>query len=76
MTDLTTIKVTKAVRDRLKRQADEAHLSLGAHLARLADSADRQARFSALREAADRSPLDQAELEAWDVVEWDDPRER
>ncbi len=44
----TTIKVTAAVRDRLKAQAYSAHLTLGEHLERLADLADREARYAAL----------------------------
>jgi hypothetical protein len=44
----TTIKVTPEVRDRLKAQALSARLTLGEHLERLADLADREARFDAL----------------------------
>ena len=44
----TTIKVTAEVRDRLKAQASSAHLTLGEHLERLADLADREARYAAL----------------------------
>jgi predicted transcriptional regulator len=49
----TTIKVSVEVRDRLKAQASSAHLTLGEHLERLADLADREARFGALAEAID-----------------------
>lgn len=49
----TTIKVTAEVRDRLKAQAASAHLTLGEHLERLADLADREARYAALASAID-----------------------
>lgn len=48
---VTTIKVSVEVRDRLKAQASSAQLTLGEHLERLADLADREARFGALAEA-------------------------
>jgi predicted DNA-binding protein len=67
----TTIKVSVEVRDRLKAQAVKAHRTLGEHLAHLADLADRQHRFEALREAIASTPTEvmadyQAEVEAWD----------
>lgn len=48
---VTTIKVSTHTRDRLKAQAAAAHLSLGDHLARLADEGDRAVRFAQLRSA-------------------------
>lgn len=47
----TTIKVSTETRDRLKAQAAAAHLTLGEHLARLADAGDRALRFESLRVA-------------------------
>jgi len=47
----TTIKVSTEVRDRLKAQAAASHLTLGQHLERLAEAADRGLRFEALRQA-------------------------
>jgi len=72
MPDMTTIKVSRATRDRLKAQAAAAHLTLGAHLDRLAAEGERRARFEAVREAARRSPADADEVEAWDRTEWHD----
>jgi hypothetical protein len=54
---MTTIKVSTETRDRLKAQAVAAHVSLGEHLSRLANAADRGLRFEALRAAiASTSP--------------------
>jgi len=66
---MTTIKVSSETRDQLKAQAAAAHLSLGEHLARLADAADRGLRFEALRAAIAAStdeltPEDQVWLDA------------
>ena len=52
----TTIKVSTETRDRLKAQASAAHVSLGEHLSRLADAADRALRFESLRAAIDATP--------------------
>jgi len=57
----TTIKVTTETRDRLKAQASVAGTSLGEHLARLADLADRHERLESLRVAIATTPADQAE---------------
>lgn len=40
MTDMTTIKVSVETRDRLKRLADQDHLTLEAELARTLDKAE------------------------------------
>lgn len=56
MTGTTTIKVSTETRDRLKAQAAAAHLTLGEHLAHLADAGDRALRFEALREAIAQEP--------------------
>ncbi|GAB3551798.1 hypothetical protein GCM10027404_21580 [Arthrobacter tumbae] len=47
----TTIKVSDDLRDRLKAQAASRGLTLGAHLARLAEAEDRRLRLTNLREA-------------------------
>ncbi len=70
----TTIKVSTEVRDRLKKQAAQAHRTLGEHLAHLAELDDRQSRFVALRAAIDAtSPKDMAsyrdEADAWEHIE-------
>jgi hypothetical protein len=44
MTDMTTIKVSAQTRDRLKRLADEDHLTMDAELTRTLDKAE-EARF-------------------------------
>lgn len=48
---MTTIKVTADTRDRLKAQASQAEQTLGEYLASLADKAERDARFTAMRSA-------------------------
>ena len=55
---VTTIKVTSVTRDRLKGQAAAAGQSLGDYLAHLADKADREARFAAIRAAQAATPPD------------------
>ncbi|HET7683932.1 MAG TPA: hypothetical protein VFK34_09735 [Marmoricola sp.] len=70
----TTIKVSTEVRDRLKRQANAAHRTLGEHLAHLAELGDRAQRFEALRRALDATPTEvltsyQDEIAAWDAIE-------
>lgn len=73
----TTIKVSDELRDRLKAQAAQAGLTLGAHLAALADAADRRQRFAALKEAiagsdtAETSPY-AAEARVWEATELSD----
>ncbi|MDQ2846207.1 MAG: DNA mismatch repair protein MutS [Actinomycetota bacterium] len=75
----TTIKVSKRTRDRLKAQAGAAHLSLGEHLTRLADAADRASRLSALGQAIAKTPVDlaagyAAEAAVWEAAELNDAR--
>lgn len=69
----TTIKVSNELRDRLKAQAAEQGLTIGDHLAALADEADRRERFARLRRQIAATPpalrstyLD--EVGAWDAV--------
>jgi len=64
MTDMTTIKVSVQTRDRLKRLADEDHLTLDAELVRALDKAE-EARFW------DGVKADYARLQA-DPYEWAD----
>ena len=69
----TTIKVDSSTRDRLKLQARAAGLTLGDHLATLADLADRRTRMHAMRDAMAASPADEMtgyleESSAWDAV--------
>ena len=72
----TTIKVSNELRDRLKAQAALQHLTIGEHLAALADRADREERFARLRRQiaatapdARTSYLD--ETAAWDAASGD-----
>jgi antitoxin MazE7 len=73
MSEMTTIKVSVATRDRLKRLADEDHLTLDAELARTLDSAE-QARFWAgVREDYARLQADPQEWHDYtgELAEWD-----
>lgn len=67
----TTIKVSHGLRDRLKTQAARDGLTLGAHLARLAEADDRARRLSDLKAAiADTSDNDAA-LYSTETAEWE-----
>lgn len=73
----TTIKVSRETRDRLRDQARRAHLTLGEHLMRLADGADREERFRELRRAMAATAVDQhesyvREAESWEATELTD----
>jgi hypothetical protein len=73
MTDMTTIKVSVETRDRLKRLADEDHLTLDAELARALDQIEDDRFWAGVRE--DYARL-QADPQEWDdyiseVAEWD-----
>ncbi|QEO09772.1 toxin-antitoxin system protein [Protaetiibacter larvae] len=70
----TTIKVSTELRDRLKSQASAANLTLGEHLARLAELDDRRRRFEALGFAIRSTPPElmqsyRDESAAWDAVD-------
>ena len=70
----TTIKVDDALRDRLKEQAAHDGLTLGAHLARLADAEDRRRRLEALKNAIAASDAathasHSAEADEWERTE-------
>ena len=73
----TTIKVSDELRDRLKAQAARDGLTLGAHLAHLADADDRRHRLLALQKAvAETSPEGMesyvAESAGWERTELTD----
>jgi hypothetical protein len=73
MTDMTTIKVSVQTRDRLKRLADEDHLTMDGELARTLDKAE-DARFWE-GVGADYARL-QADPQEWadyanELAEWD-----
>ena len=67
----TTIKVSNDVRDRLKAQASRAHRTLGEHLAHLADLADREGRFEAMRQAIADTPPEAMASYADEVAAWE-----
>lgn len=67
----TTIKVSDELRDRLKAQASGYGVTLGAHLARLADAEDRRQRLDLLKRAtAATTPVDAASHAA-ESAEWE-----
>jgi hypothetical protein len=73
MTDMTTIKVSVETRDRLKRLADEDHLTLDAELARTLDKAEEARFWAGVKE--DYARL-QADPQQWadyvsEIAEWD-----
>ncbi|MBX3196353.1 MAG: hypothetical protein KF727_14805 [Microbacteriaceae bacterium] len=67
----TTIKVSDALRDRLKAQAAREGLTLGGHLARLADADDRRTRMRTLKAAIAATPLGGATSHAAETAEWE-----
>lgn len=67
----TTIKVSDELRDRLKVQAARDGVTLGAHLAHLADADDRRWRLSRLKEAIERSSAEDRESHASETAEWE-----
>jgi hypothetical protein len=73
MTDMTTIKVSVQTRDRLKRLADEDHLTMDGELARTLDQAEGARFWEGVR--ADYARL-QADPQEWadyvnELAEWD-----
>jgi hypothetical protein len=73
MTDMTTIKVSVETRDRLKRLADEDHLTLDAELAQTLDNAEDARFWAGVR--ADYARL-QGDPREWgdyvsELAEWD-----
>lgn len=75
----TTIKVCAETRDRLKAQAAAAHLTLGEHLTRLVDEADRRSRLARLRQSVaemsgESTRTHAVEAAGWETTELDDAR--
>lgn len=73
MTEMTTIKVSGATRDRLKRLADEEHLTMDAALSRALDQVEDAQFWQGVRD--DYARL-QADPSAWadyagELAEWD-----
>lgn len=67
----TTIKVSDELRDRLKEQAARDGLTLGAHLALLADAEDRRRRLALLKSAVEASTTTDAESLAAETGDWE-----
>ncbi|MDR0626849.1 MAG: hypothetical protein LBG11_06265 [Bifidobacteriaceae bacterium] len=67
----TTIKVDSALRDRLKRQAAAGQRTLGAHLAVLADLADREMAMDSLARAIAATPPELMDSWRQDVAAWE-----
>lgn len=67
----TTIKVSDELRDRLKEQAARDGLTLGAHLAHLADAEDRRWRLHMLKSAIDASTNNDARSHAAEAEDWE-----
>jgi predicted transcriptional regulator len=68
----TTIKVSDELRDRLKDQASRDGLTLGAHLARLADAEDRRRRLESVKQAIARTSSSGLEEYAAETAVWDE----
>lgn len=68
MPELTTIKVSTALRDRIKSDAERLGVPIAALLAELLDRYEREERFAAVTRAysADSAELD--ESAAWDAT--------
>lgn len=67
----TTIKVNAELRDRLEEQAARDGLTLGAHLARLADAEDRRWRLHRLKSAINASSSADALSFAGETGDWE-----
>lgn len=67
----TTIKVSTALRDRLKAQAAREGLTIGAHLARLADAEDRRLRLRSLKSAIADSAIEDSRSHAAETTDWE-----
>jgi hypothetical protein len=70
---MTTIKVSKHLRERLSRNAGQAGLTAAALISELLDERERQARFEAVRRAYEASNDDvyAAETQEWDSLAGD-----
>jgi hypothetical protein len=73
MTDMTTIKVSVETRDRLKKLADEDHLTLDAELAHALDKIEDSRFWAGVREDYARLQADPKEWDDYvsEVAEWD-----
>lgn len=67
----TTIKVSDELRDRLKAQAARDGLTLGAHLAHLADAEDRRRRLEQLKSVISGSTQAETESYARETADWE-----
>lgn len=67
----TTIKVSDELRDRLKAQAARDGLTLGAHLARLAQADDRAHRLTDLKKAILCTSDEDAASHAAETADWE-----
>ena len=67
----TTIKVSDELRDRLKEQAAREGLTLGAHLAHLADAEDRRRRLHLLKSVLGGSTNADTESYSHETAEWE-----
>jgi hypothetical protein len=67
----TTIKVSDVLRDHLKVQAARDGLTLGAHLARLAEADDRAHRLSELKTAIACTSAADSALYTAEAAEWE-----
>lgn len=67
----TTIKVSDELRDRLKAQAARAGLTIGAHLALLADAADRRDRLTGMKQAIADSPAEVIDAHLEESRQWE-----
>jgi predicted transcriptional regulator len=67
----TTIKVSDELRNRLKDQAARDGLTLGAHLARLADAEDRRSRLQLVKSAIAATSREDAQTFAAETREWE-----
>lgn len=67
----TTIKVSDELRDRLKEQAARDGITLGAHLAHLADAEDRRWRLHLMKSAIDASSSADAGPHAAETGDWE-----
>lgn len=67
----TTIKVSDELRDRLKKQAARDGLTLGAHLAHLAEAEDRRWRLHLLKSAIDASNSADGASHAAETEDWE-----
>ncbi|HEX9359906.1 MAG TPA: hypothetical protein VF933_39640 [Streptosporangiaceae bacterium] len=73
MTDMTTIKVSAQTRDRLKKLADEDHLTMDAELAQALDKAEEARFWAGVREDYARLQADPRQWADYvgELAEWD-----